>query len=805
MSKLSKVALLAAVVAVRSLAQPAGSPVSTVPSGTLVPAPGSPYITGPQSTSIASGDFNGDGLPDLVVASTGQAATLTILLATPSGGFVPAPAGPITIPLVAYSNNVLAVADFNGDGKLDIAFLAEKGLEILLGDGHGGFSPGPTSPITLSSFGFDNADAIGVGDFNHDNKPDLAIADLDSTGPVAILLGDGTGNFIRAPGSPPHTGQTAQVLTVADFNMDGNLDVAVTNTGLNQVNQVAVLLGDGTGQLTIDTKGPFPTGEVPTAIARGDFDADGKEDLAVVNWFAATITILLGDGTGGFTRPADLVLPGGARPQWIAVGDIDGDGLLDLVVAANGNPPIGGLYILLGDGKGGFEIATSGPFDVPGGLLAVTLADFNGDGRLDVAITNLEGTASVFLGSQASSSFTLTTSSGPTVGVPFSVTALVNSTGFRTPTGRVIVRDGSNVVGTGDLSDGSVTFQTTASTAGSHSLAGVYQGDLRTNSSATELTINVAQGSQTISFPTLPAHAYDDPPFSVPASSSSGLRVTVSVISGPATIAGNVLTLTGAGVVTLQASQLGDANYLPATPVQQQLQVAAPSLRINAVLNAASYSTGPFGPGSLVVVFGADLLPEPGTSIAIIDTSGKVSSTLPYFASPAQINFILPPDLNHGNATLTVRTQTGPSATAPISIAAVGPGLFSADASGKGVAAGSALRVSTGSEQTVLPISSCAGQPPVCAAIPIDLGTASDTVYLTLYGTGIRGRSALANVTATIGGIATNVLYAGAQPAYPGLDQVNLTLSSKLRGQGSVGVILTVDGVAANVVTVTIQ
>jgi uncharacterized protein (TIGR03437 family) len=279
--------------------------------------------------------------------------------------------------------------------------------------------------------------------------------------------------------------------------------------------------------------------------------------------------------------------------------------------------------------------------------------------------------------------------------------------------------------------------------------------------------------------------------------------VTITVVSGPATVAGNVLTLTGAGVVTLQASQSGNANYLPAPNVEQQLQVSAPLLRIDAVLNAASYSAGPFGPGSLVVVFGANFASL--STIQIKDTSGKVSNTLPYFSSSGQMNFILPSDLNPGSATLTLQIQSGPSATAPISIASVGPGLFSADASGTGVAAGSAVRVSAGGEQTPLAISSCGGQPPVCTAIPIDLGTASDTVYLILYGTGIRGRSTLASVTATIGGMSTDVLYAGAQPAYPGLDQVNLPINPMLRGRGSVDVVLNVDGVAANVVTVAIQ
>jgi uncharacterized protein (TIGR03437 family) len=813
MSTASRVALLALVAVLSGLAQTGGAPASTVSSGALVPAQGSPYIIGPQPSAVASGDFNGDGLPDLVVANGALSFTLRILLATHGGGFVPASGNTMSIGEVGSVD--LAVADFNGDGILDIAALGQLTLTIFIGDGQGGFSPTPASPINIYGLGLFGADAIAVGDFNGDHEPDLAVVDLDAAGDILILLGDGKGNFTTAPDSPLHTGQAAKGVTVADFNMDGNLDLAIT---YDAANQVGILLGDGMGRFSPDPKGPFPTGQLPFAIVHGDFNGDGNVDLAVANWFVNTMTILLGDGTGGFASEPDITIASGYTPGRIAVGDIDGDGTLDLVVPES-NASAGNLLILLGDGKGGFQFAASGELEIPGGSIAITLADFNGDARLDVATADFNGgTASAFLGAaSAASSLTLSASANPTVGVPFSVTVAANTSGFRAPNGTVTVRDGATVVGTGDLIDGAATLQTTLSTAAAHTLVAVYLGDLRTTGSASPpLTINVAKGSQTISFPTLPKHAYGDPPFTVPASSSSGLPVTLTVVSGPATIAGNVLTLIGTGLVTLQASQPGNGNYLPAPNVQQQLQVGAPLLQIDAVGNAASYGAGSFAAGSFAVVFGVDLASPAtssgsltptlgGTSIRITDASGKASNALLYYASPAQINLILPSGLSPGTATLTVQTQTGLSTMTSISIAAVDPGLFSADASGTGVAAGSALRVSADGTQTQLAISSCGGQPLVCTAIPIDLGTDTDTVYLSLYGTGIRGRSALAAVTATIGGIATDVQYAGAQPAYPGLDQVNLKLNPALRGRGSVQVALTVDGTAANVVTVTIQ
>jgi uncharacterized protein (TIGR03437 family) len=811
------VVLIAIVAALACSGQTVVAP-GAVASGTLVPAPGSPYITGSRTAVVASGDFNGDGLADLVVGTSEEIGTLTILLATRDGGFVPAPGGPIS---VEWANDGLAIADFNEDGNLDIASIGTSigptGLQIFLGDGRGGFSP--MAPIELSSVGMNDLSGIDLGDFNHDGKTDLVIVGasnvgLTSSGAVAILLGDGTGNFTSAVGSPFQTAQPPARVTVADFNVDGNLDVAVTN---ETTNQVTVLLGNGNGQLLSDPKGPFATGRVPIAIVHGDFNGDGKVDLAVGNWFDGTLTILLGDGTGGFTGVPESHYPTGFTPQWLAVGDIDGDGILDLAVAvANGNDSE--LLILQGDGDGGFAVPVSGNIEFSGGPVGVTIADFNGDGRLDVATANLDGgTTSVFLGAPAASMFTLVlASSNPTVGVPLSFTTFCSPLGFDPATGTVTLQDGSVMVATASLDLCNATFQETVSTAGAHNLMVVYAGDLRTTGSTSPpLTINVGKGSQTISFPTLPNHSYGDPPFSVPAFSSSQLPVTLTVISGPATISGNVLTLTGTGVVTLQASQPGNANYLPAPSVQQQFQVTAPSLRIDAILNAASYGAGSFAPNSFAVVFGTDLATLAsavslgttlgGTSIQIKDASGKVSNALLYYSSPAQTNFILPSGLSPGMATLTLQTQAGLSTMTSISIAAVDPGLFSADASGTGVAAGGALRVSADGTQTPLAISSCGGQPLVCTAIPIDLGADTDTVYLSLYGTGIRGRSALAAVTATIGGIVTDVQYAGAQPAYPGLDQVNLQLNPALRGRGSVQIALTVDGIVANVVTVAIQ
>ena len=776
--------------------------------GTLVPAPGSPYTTDMLDSAVASGDFNNDGLPDLVFGG-GLDETLTVFLSVPAGGFVPAPASPIFIGFLAGS---LVVADYNRDGNLDIAVLGPRDLLIFLGDGHGGFSPGPHYPVTSGS---SNTFAIGFGaaDFNRDGNIDLAyVYGAASVGTVTILLGDGTGNFKPAFGPPFSVAPYASQLTIADFNNDGNPDVALT---LLDTNQVAILLGDGTGGLSASPNGLLSTGLAPIGIAHGDFNGDGNVDLAVGNSSDSTVTVLLGDGKGGFTPVPESNV--GYFPQAVAVGDFDGDGIPDLAVTLGDSNGGDWLSILLGDGKGGFQGGPPLQLTLSDSPLGVALEDFNGDGRLDAAAATEGALSFVFFGARAPSAIELMlTGDNPTVGVPFGINANSQWLGFDRTTGPVTLQDGSATVATSSFYFGGAGFQVTIGTAGANTFVANYPGDARNNGSTSPpMTINVAKGTQTITFPGVPNHSYGDQPFMVPASSSSGLPVTFTVISGSATISGNVLTLTGTGTVTLQASQPGNADYLAAASVEQTFQVATPSLRLDAVLNAASYASGSLAPNSYGVVFGANLATLAtasglastlgGTSIQVTGPAGKVGNALLYFASPTQVNFLLPSNPSQGMATLTVINQTGPTATTSITLAAVAPGLFSADATGTGVAAGSALLVSADGTQTQLPIDSCSGTPLVCTAIPIDLGSDTDTVYLTLYGTGIRGRSALSAVTAAPGGIACDVLYAGPQPDFPGLDQVNLRINPALKGRGKVEVALSVNGVFANVLSVVIQ
>ena len=171
------------------------------------------------------------------------------------------------------------------------------------------------------------------------------------------------------------------------------------------------------------------------------------------------------------------------------------------------------------------------------------------------------------------------------------------------------------------------------------------------------------------------------------------------------------------------------------------------------------------------------------------------------YVAPTQINFVVPAGTAAGTAQFSISNGGASPLTTTAIIQSVAPTLFSINGNGKGVASAYGIRTAAG-VQTLVPVYECTGS--TCAATPIALD-ANSPVVLVLYGTGIRNRSSLANVTANINGTNVPVLYAGVQPSYAGLDQVNLTLPVSLSGSGVVNLVMTVDGQTSNVVTIDIQ
>jgi uncharacterized protein (TIGR03437 family) len=239
-------------------------------------------------------------------------------------------------------------------------------------------------------------------------------------------------------------------------------------------------------------------------------------------------------------------------------------------------------------------------------------------------------------------------------------------------------------------------------------------------------------------------------------------------------------------------------------------------------VQSAAAPNGAVTPESIASIFGSSLAattaqaagqPPPislgGVTLTVTDSAGAARVAPLMYVSPSQINFVVPAGTVAGNAQFTISsgsaaslTTTGTTTTGMIQ--SVAPTLFTMSGDGKGVPAANAIQVTTAAPQTqsLVPVFQCTAS--VCDSTPIALG-ANTTVYLILYGTGIRNRSSLANVTININGTDVPVLYAGPQPSYEGLDQINVQLPLTLSGSGQVNVVLTIDGQTANVVTIDIQ
>ena len=285
----------------------------------------------------------------------------------------------------------------------------------------------------------------------------------------------------------------------------------------------------------------------------------------------------------------------------------------------------------------------------------------------------------------------------------------------------------------------------------------------------------------------------------------------------------NIITVNADGIVTAQGigqDEVVVTNAGKTTNVRVYVSTTGviPNT-VTATVSAASYSNIGVAVESIVSMFGVNLAsatqaarvnPLPttlaGTSVMVRDSFGTERLAPLFFVSAGQINYQIPVGTAPGAATITVNRGDLPPTFETLLIEAVTPGLFTFNANGKDVAAASALRVKANNAQSYESIARFDQTLNKFVAVPIDLGPATDQVFLILYGTGLRYRSSLSNVTATIGGTTAQVLYAGAQGSLVGLDQINVLIPRSLMGRNSdLNVVLTVDGKPTNTVTVNIK
>ena len=348
---------------------PATSPLAAQ---TVNAAPGGGFSsavsvqTGFYPQSIAVADFNGDGKPDLATANY-FGGNVSVLLGNGDGTFQAA----VNYRAGTEPGSILA-GDFNGDGNADLAVANTVGgnVSVLLGNGDGTFRAAVN--YTAGTY----PTSIAAGDFNGDGNVDLAVANSVS-GNVSVLLGNGDGTF---HGALNYTaGLQPQSIAVADFNGDGKADLAVANNGGSTV---SVLAGNGDG--TFQAASNYSTGFYPQSIAIGDFNGDGKADIVTGNG-VYDVSVLLGKGDGTFQPTVAYDIQG--YGNFAAVGDFNGDGKADLAVV---NAGAINVILLLGKGDGTFfpPEVTYGAGTSPG---ALAVADFNGNGRADLAIVNPDG------------------------------------------------------------------------------------------------------------------------------------------------------------------------------------------------------------------------------------------------------------------------------------------------------------------------------------------------------------------------------------------------------------------------------
>jgi hypothetical protein len=351
------------------------------------------YAVGNDPSGVVAVNLRNNGLLDLVVTNKGD-NTISVLLNNGLGGF-----GPATSISVPSSPLSITSGDFDADGNQDVAIVANSEVDVLYGNGQGGFSATQATFSAGPGPGF-----IVSGDFNKDGKPDLAVANLFPFGNgVAVLLNNGNGTFASpvfySLGTSADSGgsPTSNLMAVGDLTGNGKLDI-VTADGQFANNDVSVLMGNGDG--TFGNLTNWGADEQPVAVGIGDFNADGKPDLVVANLSSNDVSFLTGHGDDTFQAPRVYVNVSSPGP--VVTGDFTGNGKQDIIVGNTSSLTGIVLTEYLGNGDGTFQapITINASVATPalGQAVALAAVDVNGDGKLDLVMLDTNHNVDVFLG-----------------------------------------------------------------------------------------------------------------------------------------------------------------------------------------------------------------------------------------------------------------------------------------------------------------------------------------------------------------------------------------------------------------------
>jgi len=355
-------------------------------------APGSPVKIECGPSNILIADMNNDRKLDLVVACA-RARSITVLEGKGNGQFGAALSN-TTVPDPPHE---IAAGDLNGDGKLDVVAATHDsyGAMLLTGDGKGGLTQSPTIVMKLGQH--PHTHGLAIADLNRDNKLDLITCNATDND-ISLAFGDGRGNFTRAPQSFP-VGPSPYPFGVGDVNSDGSPDIVATATATGPSRReqlplsraLTLLLSDGKGSFS-PRQLPIRTGE-PWFAAIADLNRDGKADILATHHEMSALTVMFGDGRGGFTEANGSPFDFGTAVFHFIVADVDRDKMMDVVATSGAS-----IRVLLGDKTGGFRSAAAA-IPVGPGAWRLAAADLNGDGAIDVVTSNSDSNSvSVLLG-----------------------------------------------------------------------------------------------------------------------------------------------------------------------------------------------------------------------------------------------------------------------------------------------------------------------------------------------------------------------------------------------------------------------
>jgi hypothetical protein len=496
--------------------QPAASAAHPSPLATTKPAAFARAVSystgGYYASSVTTADLDGNGDPDLVIANTCESNStgancaaggeIGVLLGNGDGTFQSA----VTYPSGGSAALWVAVADVNGDGVPDLIVANEcisstdctfGNVGILLGNGDGTFGSAINYAAGYGSY------SVAVADLNGDGHPDLAIANQCvsatscSNGAVTILLNNGNGTF--QPGTTYASGGQGSVsVAIKDLNGDGFPDIILANQCFSRSNcnlgGISILFGNGNG--TLRTAVSYNSGGYSAlSVAAADVNSDGVPDIIVTslcssstNCVDGVVAVLLNTGTGSFRQPATYDSEGYGASS-VAIGDMNGDGIPDLVVdnicKTSTNCTFGGVILLIGTGEGTFQApliySSNGNH-----ATSVAIGDLNGDGKPDIVTandcttkSNCSGLVSVLLNSSVlKTTTTVSSSSNPsTLGQQVTFIATMTSTS-QVPDGEVVTfYQGSVVLGSSTTTNGTASFAASFSKASTYTIKAEYPGD----------------------------------------------------------------------------------------------------------------------------------------------------------------------------------------------------------------------------------------------------------------------------------------------------------------------------------------